>query len=55
MWETLDNTIGQNDDDKDGLVSWTEYKHTQYGKWEDAETEIDPVSSYIRCSIFEHT
>ena len=44
MWETLDNAIKQNDDDKDGSVSWKEYKHSQYGIWDDAETQIDPVS-----------
>ncbi|XP_066928056.1 calumenin-A-like [Clytia hemisphaerica] len=41
MWETLDTNIRQNDDDHDGLITWIEYKHSQFGKWEDAETEID--------------
>ena len=44
MWETLDANIRQNDDDNDGLITWIEYKHSQFGKWEDAETEIDAVS-----------
>lgn len=40
MWETLDTDIRRDDDDKDGFISWTEYKHSHYGKWDD-DTEVD--------------
>jgi len=41
MWETVDSDIRRDDEDKDGFISWTEYKHSHYGKW-DGDTEVDP-------------
>jgi len=43
MWDTIDSAIRQTDDDKDNFISWMEYKHSHYGKWED-DTDIDAVS-----------
>ena len=42
MWETLDTDIQRDDDNKDGFISWTEYKHSHYGKWDD-DTEVDKL------------
>lgn len=41
MWETHDMLINRDDEDKDGDISWLEYKHAHYGKW-DGTTEVDP-------------
>ena len=51
MWDTIDTAIRQTDEDKDDFISWLEYKHSHYGKWDD-DTDIDPVS--LRKGMVRH-
>lgn len=41
MWDTIDMIIRRDDDDKNGEISWPEYKRAHYGQWDD-EASIDP-------------
>jgi len=40
MWDTLDIIIRNNDEDKDGHISWLEYKHAHFGKFK-SDDHID--------------
>lgn len=42
MWDTIHMIIRRDDDDKNGEISWPEYKRAHYGQWDD-EASIDPV------------
>ena len=44
MWEMLDDVIRDDDKNKDGKLSWQEYKSSHYGDW-DHEASMDNVSS----------
>lgn len=43
MWEMLDDVIRDDDKNKDGKLSWQEYKSSHYGDW-DHEASMDDVS-----------
>ena len=43
MWEMLDDVIRDDDKNKDGKLTWQEYKSSHYGDW-DHEASMDNVS-----------
>ena len=46
MYEMLDAVIRDDDKNKDGKLSWQEYKSSHYGDW-DHESSMDKVC-YVR-------
>ena len=45
MWEMLDDVIRDDDKNKDGKLSWQEYKSSHYGDW-DHEASMDNVTLF---------
>ena len=45
MWEMLDDVIRDDDKNKDGKLTWQEYKSSHYGDW-DHEASMDNVRNY---------
>ena len=43
MWDTIDQIIRQDDKNRDGKLTWKEYKAAHYGEWDD-EASMDEVS-----------
>ena len=46
MYEAVNENIAQQDKDKDGKVSWEEYKVANFGKWDDEKPPEDHVRFY---------